>query len=199
MSSRETPPAGRPAAAPRKRAGLRIAVVGVGVAVVAAVALLSATSSGEKAPAAYVTDPGKFEIPALEGDGWVKLADFKGRPLVVNFFASWCGPCEKELPDFARAAEALEGKVAFIAVNSQELSPGAGLALARRMRLEESGITLAKDVGGRAGSLLHDALGRGMPINAFYDADGRLLDVSRGALLENRLREELQRLYGVTF
>ena len=186
-------------AATRKATRLRIAVVGLGVAIVAVVALLSAASSGDAPPAAFTTEPGSFALPALEGDGRVELADFEGRPLVVNFFASWCGPCEEELPHFAEAARKLEGKVAFIAVNSQELRPAAGVALARRMRLEESGITLARDVGGRVDSGLHDALGRGMPLNAFYDADGRLLDVTRGALVDNRLREEVQRIFGVTF
>lgn len=188
-AAKTTPPRRRPAWLPA-------VVVGAGVAIVAAVALLSASSAGEKQPAVNVTDPARFDLPALVGDDRVRLADFEGTPVVVNFFASWCGPCETELPVFARAARALEGEVAFVAVNSQEVRPPAGLALARRHRLEESGITLARDVGGRAGSLLHDALGSGMPVNAFYDADGNLLDAVRGALLEERLSEKLRQFYG---
>ena len=180
----------------RRPAWLPAVVVGAGVAIVAGVALLSATSAGEKQPAVDVTDPARFDLPALTGDGRVRLADFEGTPVVVNFFASWCGPCEVELPVFARAARALEGEVAFVAVNSQELRPPAGLALARKHRLEQSGITLARDVGGRAGSLLHDALGFGMPLNAFYDSDGNLLEASRGALLEEKLSAKLRQFYG---
>jgi cytochrome c biogenesis protein CcmG, thiol:disulfide interchange protein DsbE len=169
----------------------------LGVVVIVAVALASASSSGKKAPAGDVVDPARFDLPALTGDARVRLADFKGRPVVVNFFASWCGPCQLELPIFARAAKSLAGKVDFVAVNSQELAPDAGLALARSTGLEEAGITLARDVGGRAGSLLHDALGTGMPVNAFYDAKGRLLEVVRGALLEEKLADHLQRDYGI--
>jgi hypothetical protein len=71
--------------------------------------------------------------------------------------------------------------------------------MAARHRLEEAGITLARDVGGRAGSLLHDALGRGMPLNAFYNADGTLLDVGHGALLEGKLAASLEKMYGVRY
>ena len=181
------------AAPPRK---LQLVVLAAGVVIVAAVAVVSVSSAGDKRPATDVTDPARFDLPALDGDGRVRLADFEGTPLVVNFFASWCGPCEVELPVFARAARELEGEVAFVAVNSQELRPAGGIALARRHRLEESGVALARDVGGRAGSLLHDALGFGMPLNAFYDSDGNLLEVSRGALLEEKLGALLQRLYG---
>ncbi len=183
--------------APGKR--LRLLVAAVGVAIVAVVAGLSFASSSNEGnvPAADVTDKEAFDLPSLTGDGRVRLADFRGHPVVVNFFASWCGPCRTELPIFARAATALSGKVLFIAVNAQELSKDGGIELAEEMGLEAAGITLARDVGGRAGSLLHDSLGRGMPINAFYDSDGKLMEVSRGALLETKLASTLRRLYGV--
>ncbi|MGH8975546.1 MAG: TlpA disulfide reductase family protein [Acidimicrobiia bacterium] len=180
---------------------LRLVVGAVAVAVLGVVAFFSFRGAGQDraAPEADITDPSAFNLPALEGEGRVRLADFKGTPLVVNFFASWCGPCNVELPHFADAAKKLEGKVRFVAINAQELSPSAAMAMAERHRLEESGITLGRDSGGRAGSLLHDALGRGMPLNAFYDAQGRLIDVGRGALLEGRLAERLNHFYGVTY
>jgi cytochrome c biogenesis protein CcmG/thiol:disulfide interchange protein DsbE len=180
---------------------LRLVVAALAVAVLGVVGFFSFRGAGQdrNAPEADVTDPAKFNLPALEGDGRVRLADFKGTPLVVNFFASWCGPCDLELPFFADAAQKLEGKVRFIAVNAQELSHPAAVKMAERHHLAESGITLGRDVGGRAGSLLHDSLGRGMPLNAFYDADGKLIDVGRGALLEGRLAETLENTFGITY
>lgn len=137
-----------------------------------------------------------FDLPALGSDGRVRLADFRGKPVVVNFFASWCDACEFELPGFAAAADELRGEVVFVGVNS--LETGDGMAMAREFRLEESGFVLARDIGGRQSSGLHDALGgRGMPITAFYDARGRLVDVAGGALPEDALRQKLRQLYDV--
>ncbi|MGH8990092.1 MAG: TlpA family protein disulfide reductase [Acidimicrobiia bacterium] len=182
---------------------VRLLVGGVALAVLVGVGFFSFRGAGQDkaAPAVDVTTPDAFDLPALEGDGRVRLADFKGTPLVVNFFASWCHPCDQELPHFVDAAQKLKGKVNFIALNSLEDRHDAGVAMAERHGLADAGITVGRDVGGRANSQLHDnlALGRGMPINAFYDADGTLLDVGRGALLGNRLAEVLERTYGVTY
>lgn len=126
----------------------------------------------------------------------MRLADFRGTPVVVNFFASWCTSCDFELPGFTKAADALEGQVAFVGVNA--LETGNWREMAERHQLREHGFVLARDVGGRQGSGLHASLGgRGMPITAFYDADGALVDVASGALPDDALFERLRQLYDV--
>lgn len=180
-----------------QRLPLLVGVVGfVIVAVLAAVVL----SSDDSAKGTLdVTDPARFDLPTIDGTGRVRLADFEGTPVVVNFFASWCEPCKEELPDFAEAARKLAGKVAFVAVNSKELSAPSGIALARSNGLAEAGITLARDVG-PGGSGLHDAydVRQAMPVNAFYDAEGKLLYVAPGQLTPDKLREQLQKFFGVS-
>lgn len=47
----------------------------------------------------------------------VKLSSFFGKPMVVNFWASWCPPCKRELPDFNTVYEDLKGKVTFMMVD----------------------------------------------------------------------------------
>ncbi len=167
-----------------------LAAAGVTILIaVGAIASVGNSSTG-------VTDPERWDLAALDSDEHVRLADFRGKPVVVNFFASWCTSCEFELPHFAAAARALRGQVVFVGVNAMET--GDGMGMAREFRLRESGFVLAKDTGGRQGSGLHDALGgRGMPITAFYDADGALVDGVGGALSEDVLLDKLNQLYGV--
>jgi cytochrome c biogenesis protein CcmG/thiol:disulfide interchange protein DsbE len=202
-------PAAQPPAAPPpdggkpplggRRLALLLGLLGFAVvAVIAGVAMSSSSDETRPGPS-NVTDPAKFDLPTIDGTGRVRLADFKGKPLVVNFFASWCGPCQKELPDFAVAARKLAGKVAFMAVDSKEISTSAGIALARNTGLAEAGITLARDVG-TGGSALHDSyeVRNAMPVNAFYDARGKLLYVAPGQLTPEKLNTQLQQLFGIT-
>lgn len=179
-------------AAARKRL-ITWLVGGVGLVVLLGVGALAWSSSGSSDPGS--TDPAAFDLPALEGEGRVRLADFEGKPLVVNFFASWCTACDAELPGFSVVSRELEGEVAFVGVNALET----GDPLFMPERHDITWWPLARDTGGRQGSGLHQALGgRGMPITAFYDDQGQLLHVDGGALPEPTLRDRLQQYYGIT-
>ncbi len=58
------------------------------------------------------------DFTVLDKDGnTVKLSDFRGKPVVLNFWATWCPPCKQELPDFNQAAEAYKDDVVFLMVN----------------------------------------------------------------------------------
>ncbi len=57
-----------------------------------------------------------FVVYDREGNE-VRLSDYQGKPVVLNFWASWCGPCQMEMPDFDEAYKRLEGKVEFLMVN----------------------------------------------------------------------------------
>ena len=183
-----------------KRLPLVVSIVGFLIVAALAGFVLSSSSEGEgKAGGADVSDPARFDLPALEGTGRVRLADFEGKPLVVNFFASWCEPCKKELPEFTAAARQLAGKVAFVGVNSKEITAPAGVALARSMGLADAGMTLARDVG-QGGSALHDRyeVRTAMPITAFYDGNGTLKYVAPGQLTKDKLSARLQEFFGVS-
>ncbi len=52
----------------------------------------------------------------LEGNA-VKLSDYFGKPIVMNFWASWCGPCQIEMPDFQEKYLELGGEIQFLMVN----------------------------------------------------------------------------------
>ncbi|MHB8718655.1 MAG: TlpA family protein disulfide reductase [Candidatus Dormibacteria bacterium] len=184
-------------AAARRARTRRVSIAGGVVATVVAMVfgIVLLVSHGGGGGATTSTDPSAFVLPRLNGDGDVRLSSYRGKPTVVNFFASWCTACQGELPGFATVSRALQGKVNFIGVDS--LETGDGMAMARRFGIDWWPI--ASDVGGQQASGLHDALGgQGMPITAFYDANGKLLYVSPGALPEATLRATLQQYYGVS-
>jgi cytochrome c biogenesis protein CcmG, thiol:disulfide interchange protein DsbE len=64
--------------------------------------------AGKPAPA--------FTIKRLDQEGQVSLSDFKGQPVVLNFWATWCGPCKMEQPVLDWAAERYKGKAVFIGI-----------------------------------------------------------------------------------
>jgi cytochrome c biogenesis protein CcmG, thiol:disulfide interchange protein DsbE len=196
-ANRERRPGGsgrraREAAAARARRRQQRAWLAASVLALAALVGLIVVAGGSSAGGRGISDPEAFDLPAIEGEERVRLSDFEGDPVVVNFFASWCTSCDFELPGFARVSDELRGKVAFVGVNALETGD-------RMLMPERHGVTwwtLARDIGSR-GNDLHAALGgRGMPLTAFYDAAGRLLHVDPGALDEATLRERIATLYG---
>jgi thiol-disulfide isomerase/thioredoxin len=129
----------------------------------------------------------------LEGDDFA-LTSVVGQPTVINFFASWCGPCLAEMPDFEEVHLATTGDVGFIGVNTRETD----IDRAREV-VETTGVTytiLLGDDGG-PGSLYQTVSNLGvMPTTAFVDADGNVVDVHAGLLTAGDLQDKIDELFG---
>lgn len=83
-------------------------------------------------PGACITVPSErtaapaVSVPRLDGSGELSLERFRGRVVVLNFWASWCAPCRREQPELNRVAERLpDDEVAFVGVNLQDTRPNA--------------------------------------------------------------------------
>jgi thiol-disulfide isomerase/thioredoxin len=167
--------------------------------VVAALALAGRLALDSSAPAATVEGSARVgqsaprvELPDLRaGSRQVRLADLRGRPAVVNFWASWCPFCIAEMPAFERVHRRLGERVGFLGINQRDRRQPA-LALAKRTGVS---YRLAFDPSGRS----FDAFGgRGMPTTVFIRADGTVAEIFSGQLDEQALAHELRDWLGVT-
>lgn len=152
--------------------------------------------TAEQAGLGPVSGPVSTPLPDVELEGFgdegahVRVTAFRGTPLVVNFWATWCAPCVAEMPDFQQVAEETAGQVSFLGVNYRDPDREAAGAF-----VTELGITypLAVDP---AGEFLTEVGGVGMPTTLFVDAGGLITYRHTGALdieqLRGLLEEHLQ-------
>jgi cytochrome c biogenesis protein CcmG, thiol:disulfide interchange protein DsbE len=117
--------------------------------------------------------------------------DLGGRPLVLNVWASWCGPCRQEMPAFQQVYLQANGKVGFLGLDYLDVE-----AAARRF-VAQTGVTypLAADPKGRAGAKLGVA---SLPATLFIGADGAVRGRHLGAMTAAQLRAAIQRYLEVS-
>jgi len=71
----------------------------------------------ERAEAGYLAPD--FSVELLSGET-VSLSDFRGKVVLINFWATWCGPCVKEMPDIQKLSEAYSDDLVVLAINCNE-------------------------------------------------------------------------------
>ena len=174
-------------------AGAAAAVVLV-VAAVVAVSTSSGPSEGPTTAVSYDRDSQRLDFRADGFDGRpFDSAALRGTPLVVNFYASWCTICDRELPDFQRVSERLAGRVAVVGVNPQSNDSDA----AQAGMIARSGVTYPT-LRDPSDELLREFnTTGGLPTTLFVDADGVVRKVHNGLLTEQQLLEEIASAFGV--
>jgi cytochrome c biogenesis protein CcmG, thiol:disulfide interchange protein DsbE len=103
-----------------------------------------------------------------------RLASLKGHPVVVNKWASWCGPCRAEFPEFQKASAALGKRVAFLGVNSND-NFGDARAFLKKYPVSYPSY---KDGSNTIAQVFNGVVA--FPTTAFYDASGKLQYIHNG-------------------
>ena len=124
--------------------------------------------------------------PALN-DRTVALAELRGTPVVLNFWASWCVPCKEEAPFLAAAARAHRRDVAFLGANIQDFESDARRFLGR----QDVPYPSVRDGTPKT----HTAYGlTGVPETYYIDADGRIVEHAVGAVSRRELEAGMAKL-----
>ncbi|MEZ5260480.1 MAG: TlpA disulfide reductase family protein [Acidimicrobiales bacterium] len=139
--------------------------------------------SSDTTPADNIADQRFTNFDGSEGT----FEQFLGKPMVVNFWGSWCVPCITEMPDFEAVHRELGGTVTFVGVNVQDT-----VEQAQEMA-GSTGVTypLVRDV---RNELLGWVGGVNMPTTAFVRADGTVAKVVSKKLDQDELRAEIEAL-----
>jgi cytochrome c biogenesis protein CcmG/thiol:disulfide interchange protein DsbE len=141
--------------------------------VAVAVVVSGSTGSAGTAPAPAAPS---FSLAVLGHSGQkVALSDYAGRPLIVNFFASWCEPCQQETPLLARFYRTEHGKVAIVGLDENDVL-GSAMSFTRK---EGVGYPVGFDPGVIAASAYGVA---GLPQTFFLNAKHRIVDRVFGAV-----------------
>ena len=154
------------------------------------------TGTPQDSAAPEETEPPKVEAPdftAVDADGTeVKLSDYVGKPIVLNFWASWCSPCKSEMPEFNAAWEELDGEVQFLMVN---MTDGARETVeSAREYVEGEGFTFPVlfDTKSEA-AIAYSAYS--LPTTYFIDAEGYVTARAVGAIDGETLQKGLDLIH----
>lgn len=132
-------------------------------------------------------DPLPDERFSMLAGGFGSFADYRGKPLVVNFFASNCAPCVEEMPAFEAVHQEMGDDVAFLGMNFQDQVSAA------TELVETTGVSydIGRDPSGEVARSLGMVV---MPSTYFVSPDGRVVDAKAGAMDAEELRRRIEEL-----
>lgn len=131
------------------------------------------------------------------GGGEVRLSDLKGKIVLVDFWATWCGPCVTEMPYLVRTAGEFKDRgVVLLAANQIEADSKAAVGVF----LTNTRITLPENVHVlfAPDPIFMDYKIQALPTLYFIDREGKIVDAVQGQISEESLRRRLEKLTGST-
>lgn len=131
-----------------------------------------------------------FTVYDLDGNP-VKLSDFQGKPVILNFWSSRCGPCQQEMPDFQKAYEKQGDEIHFLMVN---VTDGSWDTLESASKfVETKGYTFPVFYDTKQEATFTYQV-YSLPTTYFIDAEGNLVVYAKGAINEKTLQKGISML-----
>jgi len=154
----------------------------IATASVLAAAALRAQSPGDTAPA--------FTLKTLDGET-ASLSNYAGRPVLINFWASWCKPCRSEMPFIIAAYRThQQAGLAVLAIDLTD-QEGSNKDIRKFQGEFQMPFPVLLDEKGKARKLYRL---RGVPTSVFVGSDGMIRSVNPGPISEAVLRDRLQEI-----
>ncbi|HUP04203.1 MAG TPA: TlpA disulfide reductase family protein [Bryobacteraceae bacterium] len=122
----------------------------------------------------------------------VRLRDLRGKPVLLNFWATWCGPCNDEMPSLAAIEKQYSGRVAFIGASLDDSKTESKIAAF----LTRYNVDFPIWHGATADDLDRLKLGNAVPATAFLDEQGRIIARILGQARPEEVKERLDWLTG---
>lgn len=153
-------------------------------------------TASKAAPAVIKPAAAAIKVTQIDIEGLKKVLKPDGRPLLVNFWATWCPPCTEEFPDLVKLHGEYRGKVDFVTVSFDDLADINTYVpkFLNDMRSEMPAYLLHTPNENTAITLVSRDWAGNLPMTVLYDASGKQVYAKMGKIKVDVLRDNIQKI-----